>query len=144
LLSQQDQGTFHSFLSKTYCFALLLFKHDCMRNNFSFIVVASEVNGLPKAKSVVKIVEDTFRSVHNNFVHNSHWLDCTLLALMKPWQTVASLLPVSRKMQEPTNTITPSRSQESGHSVKPKKKPGHSAQPLSIWFSRSPIMSANI
>lgn len=72
LLSQQDQGAFHSFLSKTYCFALLLFKHDCMRNNFSFIVVASEVNGLPKAKSVVKIVEDTFRSVHNNFVHNSH------------------------------------------------------------------------
>jgi hypothetical protein len=32
-----------------------------MRNNFSFILVASEMNGLPKAKMVVKIVEDTFR-----------------------------------------------------------------------------------
>jgi hypothetical protein len=32
-----------------------------MRNNFSFILVASEANGLPKTKSVVKLVEDTFR-----------------------------------------------------------------------------------
>jgi hypothetical protein len=46
------------FVSKTYCFALLFFQHE---KYFIFILVASETNGLPKAKMVVKIVEDTFR-----------------------------------------------------------------------------------
>ncbi|XP_066359070.1 E3 SUMO-protein ligase SIZ2-like [Miscanthus floridulus] len=58
---------------------------------------ASETNGLPKAKMVVKIVEDTFR-----------------------------------KMQDPTNTVAASKSHESGHSVKPKKKPGDSAQKVKV------------
>ncbi|KAG0519624.1 hypothetical protein BDA96_08G002700 [Sorghum bicolor] len=52
-----------------------------------------ETNGLPKAKMVLKIVEDTFR-----------------------------------KMQEATNTVTPSRSHGS---VKPKKKP-ESAQAVKV------------
>jgi E3 SUMO-protein ligase PIAS1 len=42
------------------------------------------------------------------------------------------LLPVSRKMQEPTNTVAASRSHESGHSVKPKRKPGDSAQAVKV------------
>jgi E3 SUMO-protein ligase PIAS1 len=51
---------------------------------------------------------------------------------MKPWQTIAFLLPVSRKMQEPTNTVTPSRSHGSGHGVKHKKKPDESAQAVKV------------
>jgi len=51
---------------------------------------------------------------------------------MKPWQTIAFLLPVSRKMQDPTNTFAASKSHESGHSVKPKKKPGDSAQKVKV------------
>jgi hypothetical protein len=58
LLSQQDQGTFRYLFPKPI---VLHYYFSSMRNNFSFILVASEVNGLPKAKSVVKIVEDTFR-----------------------------------------------------------------------------------
>jgi hypothetical protein len=58
LLSQQDQGTFHSLSPKCI---VLCYYFSSMRNNFSFILVAFETNGLPKAKSAVKIVEDTFR-----------------------------------------------------------------------------------
>jgi hypothetical protein len=58
LLSQQDQCTAHSLSPKLI---VLHYYFSSMRNNFSFILVASETNGLPKAKMVVKIVEDTFR-----------------------------------------------------------------------------------
>jgi hypothetical protein len=58
LLSQQDQCTVHSLSPKLI---VLHYYFSSMRNNFSFILVASETNGLPKAKMVVKIVEDTFR-----------------------------------------------------------------------------------
>lgn len=58
LLSQQDQGTFHSLSTRLI---VLHYYFSSMRNNFSFILVSSETNGLPMAKSVVKIVDDTFR-----------------------------------------------------------------------------------
>ena len=35
-------------------------------------------------------------------------------------------------MQDPTNTVAASKSHESGHSVKPKKKPGDSAQKVKV------------
>jgi hypothetical protein len=43
-----------------------------MRNGFNYVLLVSEMNGLPKAnmvgrETVVKIVEDIFRCVHISF-----------------------------------------------------------------------------